>query len=113
MLIPSRHISDGSPAGLALPIDADAILYLKADIAIGGDTLEYVDANLDFKRRVLAEHNCDFETPIKVLAKDHSRQVSRHGTSLLEIKARNVSNDPIGTYNLLRNCWRKKNMGEG
>jgi hypothetical protein len=70
LLIPGNRISDGDPVKLAL---AHVIPYLKAGVLIGGDTLGYFGANLDFRRRVMAIHDCDFETPIKVLAKDHTR----------------------------------------
>jgi len=73
LLIPGNRISDGGPVKLALPIEAHVIPYLKAGVLIGGDTLGYFSANLDFRRRVMAIHDCDFETPIKVLAKDHTR----------------------------------------
>ena len=73
LLIPGNRISDRSPAKLALPVEAHVIPYLKAGVLIGGDTLGHFGANLDFKRRVIAIQDCDFEAPIKVLAKDHSR----------------------------------------
>ena len=72
LLIPGRRISDGSPAKLALPVEAHIIPYLKPGVLIGGDTLGHFGVALDFKKQVMAIPDCNFETRISIQAKDHS-----------------------------------------
>ena len=73
LLIPGHRVSDGAPVKLALPVEAHVIPYLKAGALIGGDTLGHFGIILNFKERIMAIQDCDFKTPIKVLAKDHSQ----------------------------------------
>src|SRR6266496_1716591 len=73
LLIPGHHISDGSPAKLALPVEAHIIPYLKPGLLISGDTLGHFGITLNFQKQVMMIPDCDFETQISIQVKDHSQ----------------------------------------
>ena len=73
LLIPGRRITDGSPAKLALPVEAHIIPYLKPGVLISGDTLGHFGVTLNFQKQLMMIPDYDFETQISIQAKDHSQ----------------------------------------